>query len=126
MKLTSIFAGIALALAAIGLFGVISFNVVQRTREIGIRMALGAERKSIFQLIVVNGFTLTALGLVIGIIVSLGLTRFLKSMLVEISPFDPITFLVTSAGLALVALIACYFPAHRATRIHPMDALRCE
>jgi predicted permease len=124
MTLLGIFAGIALALGAIGLYGVLSYSVVQRSRELGIRSALGAERLDLLRLVVGQGMKLTAWGLSIGLVASLGLTRALQKMLYGVTPADPLVLITVSAILAAVALAACWIPAHRATRIDPIIALR--
>jgi len=121
-----IFAAIALALAAIGIFGVISYSVVQRTHEIGIRAALGATPANLVALVVSGGMTWVALGLAVGSVVAFGTTRLLSSVLFGISPSDPITLVATLSTLAAVAMLACYLPARRAARIDPLDALRAE
>jgi putative ABC transport system permease protein len=126
MLLLTSFAGIALVLAAIGLFGVMSYSVVQRGREIGVRMALGARRIDIFGLIVREGMGLTVLGLAIGVIASLGMTRLISNLLFGISATDLSTFACLSALLAFVAFIACWWPAHRASKVDPIIALRAE
>jgi putative ABC transport system permease protein len=124
--LMSVFATIALLLAAIGTYGVISYLVHQRTHEIGVRMALGAERGDIFKLIIGRGLILTLCGIGLGIGASLALTRFLSTLLVGISTTDKFSFMAASALLVITALLACYFPARRATRVDPMVALRYE
>ena len=124
--LLTIFASVALALSAIGLYGVISYSVVQRTREIGIRAALGANAAAIFALILRSGMTLTAIGLVLGMGGAFGLTRFLASMLFGIGSNDPVTLAVVAVTLALIALLACYLPARRAMKVSPIVALRDE
>jgi putative ABC transport system permease protein len=124
--LLTIFAGVALALSAIGLYGVISYSVVQRTREIGIRAALGASAADILGLILRSGMSLTAIGLVMGIAGAFGLTRFLSSMLFGIGSNDPVTLSVVAVALALIALLACYIPARRAMKVNPIVALRCD
>ena len=124
--LLTIFASVALALSAIGLYGVISYSVVQRTREIGIRAALGANAAAIFALILRSGMTLTAIGLVLGMGGAFGLTRFLAAMLFGIGSNDPVTLAVVAVTLALIALLACYLPARRAMKVDPIVALRCE
>jgi putative ABC transport system permease protein len=124
--LLSIFAGVALALSAIGLYGVISYSVVQRTREIGIRAALGANATNILGLILRSGMSLTGIGLVLGIAGAFGLTRFLSSMLFGIGSNDPVTLSAVALALAFIALLACLIPARRAMKVSPIVALRCD
>jgi putative ABC transport system permease protein len=124
--LLSLFAGIALVLAAVGLYGVLAYLVTQRTREIGVRLALGAQRRNVLSLIVGQGMKLALVGLLAGTLLALALTRVLKSLLYDIRPGDPATFFAVSAILGLVALFACWLPARRASRVDPMEALRCE
>ncbi|HEV2417433.1 MAG TPA: ABC transporter permease, partial [Terriglobia bacterium] len=126
MMLIATFAGLALILAAIGIYGVIAYSVSQRTHEIGIRMALGAQRTDVLKLVVGNGMFLVLIGVSIGIVAALGLTRFLASMLYGIQPNDVITLVVVSLGLGGTGLLACYIPARRATEVDPMVALRHE
>jgi putative ABC transport system permease protein len=126
MLLLSIFAGAALVLAAIGLYGVISYSVAQRTRELGIRIALGAQRGDVLRLILRQGMTLVAAGVVFGIAASLGLTRLIASLLYGISASDPITFFLLSTALVLIAFIACWLPARRASAVDPIVALHAE
>jgi putative ABC transport system permease protein len=121
-----IFASVALLLAAIGLYGVISYSVVQRTREIGIRAALGAHPGNIRALILKGAMTLTALGLVLGIGGALLLAQFLSSMLFNIGKYDPVTLVAVAVILSAVALLACLVPARRAMRVNPIVALRYE
>jgi putative ABC transport system permease protein len=125
-SLVSIFASVALLLSAIGLYGVISYSVVQRTREIGIRTALGADSKNILILIVRSGMTLTGIGLLIGIGGALALSQILSSMLFNIGKYDPTTMVAVAGILIIMALLACLIPARRATRVDPMVSLRCE
>jgi predicted permease len=126
MLLLSIFAGAALVLAAIGLYGVISYSVAQRTRELGIRIALGAQRRDVLRLILRQGMTLVAAGVIFGVAASLGLTRLIGSLLYGISASDPITFFLLSAALVLVAFIACWLPARRASAVDPIVAHHAE
>jgi len=120
------FASVALVLAMIGVFGVINYSVAQRTHEIGIRMALGAQRQDVFKMIVGQGLSLTLVGIVIGSAGAFALTRLIASLLYGVSPTDPITFFAVAILLSAVALLACYLPARRATRIDPLVALRYE
>jgi len=121
-----LFAAVAVGLSAVGLFGVVSFSVARRTREIGVRMALGGQRGDVLRMVLMQGLTLTAVGLGIGLLGSLALMRALSSQLYDVSPADPITMLAVSALLVVVALAACYHPARRAAKVDPMVALRCE
>jgi len=126
MILLSVFATLALILSAIGVYGVISYLVSQRTREIGVRVALGAQRSDVLRLILGDGARLTFLGAAIGLAASLGLTRLLAKMLFGVRASDPVTLVVVTMILSSVAFLACYVPARRATRVDPMVALRYE
>jgi ABC-type antimicrobial peptide transport system permease subunit len=122
--LLTCFAGIALVLAAIGLYGLLSYMVVQRTLEIGLRMALGAQRSDVLGMIVRRGLTLALIGVGAGLAVSAMITRLLSGMLFHIQPTDPLTFAVTAALLLLVGIAASSVPAYRAARMNPMKTLR--
>jgi predicted permease len=126
MALLGAFAGIALLLASVGIYGVVSYLVSQRTHEIGIRIALGAQRKDVLQLILSEGAKLAAAGLIVGLGAALLLTRLMASLLFGVRPTDPLTFAVVAVLLNGIALLACYVPAHRAMRVDPMAALRHE
>jgi len=120
------FAIVALLLAAIGLYGVIAYAVAQRTRELGIRMALGAQRDNILWLVLRQGLNLVLVGVAIGLVGALVLTRFLSGLLFDLKPTDPPTLIATSLLLVAVASLACWVPARRATKVDPMVALRNE
>jgi putative ABC transport system permease protein len=124
--LLGLFAGVALALAVVGIYGVVAWNVTQRTREIGIRQALGAKSEDVVRLVVGQGMRAVLLGLGLGLAGSLVVARTLQSMLFEVSAFDPWTFALVAVLLALVAMLACLVPARRATKVDPMTALRAE
>ena len=126
MTLSAIFAAMALAMAALGVYGVMSFAVAQRRREIGIRLAIGARREEILRLVVGKGLALAGWGVAFGFVGALALTRLLKSLLVDLAPTDPLTFAGTSILLVIVAIAACYIPARRATTVDPTVVLRCE
>jgi predicted permease len=123
-ELLAIFAGLALTLAAIGTYGILSYSVSERTKEIGIHMALGATRGSVLGMILGQGLRLTVVGLVSGLIASFGLTRLLQAQLFNVKPTDPATLTGVAVFIAIVAFIACYVPAQRATRVDPMVTLR--
>jgi ABC-type antimicrobial peptide transport system permease subunit len=122
--LLAVFAGLAMLLAAIGIYGVMSYTVGQRTSEIGIRLALGAESRDILAMIVGSAMRLTALGLGIGVVLALALSRTLTSLLYETAGTDPLTFGGVVIALGAVALLASYLPARRASRVAPVEALR--
>jgi predicted permease len=125
-QLLGIFAALALALAAVGTYGILSYMVTERRREIGIRMALGADVSEVMSLVLGQGFRVTLLGLVLGVLGALALNRLAASLLFGVAPTDPMTFLAVSAFITAVALVACLVPARRATRVDPMVALRDE
>jgi hypothetical protein len=124
--LFGVFGGIALLLAAVGVYGVKAYAVACRTREIGIRMALGARRGDVFALIMRQGAMQTGLAVVFGLLLALAVGRVLSQILYEVSPNDPFALLASSLMLAAASLLACFFPAHRATKVTPMTALRTE
>jgi putative ABC transport system permease protein len=117
---------IALFLASIGLYGVISFWVTQRTREIGVRMALGGRRRQVVGLVLRQGMSQTALGLVFGLALAIPASTLVGSILFDVSPYDPVVFGTIIAVLMTAAILGCWIPARRATRIDPMEALRAE
>ena len=125
-QLLGFFSALALTLAAIGLYGVISQSVVQRTQEIGIRMAIGAQRQDVLGMILVSGLRLVSIGVALGLVGAFALTRVLQTLLFGVTAHDPITFAGNAALLVSVATAACLFPALRATRVNPIIALRSE
>ena len=126
MALFTAFAALGLALAAAGIYSVLSFHVTRRTHELGVRMALGASRRSVLGLMLTMGGRLVLIGLAIGVPISLASTRLLRSQLFGVQPADPLSYVVVSLLLGMVALAACYVPARRAAAVDPMLALRQE
>jgi len=121
-----VFACIALLLGAVGLYGVIAYTVTQRTREIGIRMALGAQKRDVLRLVFREGLALSSIGVLIGVASSLALTRLMKSLLYNVSATDPPTLITISLLMTAIALAACYVPARRAMKVDPLVAVRHE
>ncbi len=126
LVMLAIAAAVALALGLVGIYGVISYIVSQRTREIGVRMALGAGRRDVRAMVLRQGMVLAVVGVVVGLVAAVGLTRVMSSLLYGVEPTDPITLAAVAALLTAVALVASYLPARRASRTDPLEALRFE
>jgi putative ABC transport system permease protein len=126
MVLLAIFSGLAAVLAAIGLYGVMSFTVTQRSKELGVRLALGAGTEDVLRLVLTQGMQLVLFGVGIGLVAALALSRVLRSMLFNVSATDPLTFVLISLLLVVVTLLATWLPARRATRVDPVVVLRQE
>ena len=124
--IAALYAGFAMLLASIGVYSVVAYSVSQRSREIGLRMALGARAARVLREVVVSGMRWTIAGIAIGVVGAVGLSQLLRSVLFEVSPTDPLTFVAIPASLLIVALLACLIPARRATQIDPMRALRVD
>ena len=126
MLLLAGLAGLALLVSSVGIYGVLSYTLRQRTREIGLRIALGADRSQVVRMVLRQGFSMAATGVVIGIVTAAGLTRFLGSLLYGVEPLDRLTFVLVAVAMLAAALLASYLPAAKAAKVNPTAALRCE
>jgi ABC-type antimicrobial peptide transport system permease subunit len=126
MLLLAVFAGVALLLASVGIYGVLSYLVGQRTQEIGVRMALGAQRSDVLSMVLSDGARMTIAGVLVGFMMALALTRLMRGMLFGVKPTDPLTFFAVALLLCAIGFLACYLPARRATKVDPIVALRYE
>jgi ABC-type antimicrobial peptide transport system permease subunit len=126
MVMLSIAGSFALLVGAVGIYGVISYVVSQRTREIGLRMALGARQQQLTRMVLTHSLSLAGVGIAIGLIATVGLTRLMSTLLFGVDPVDPVTYAIVSVALVTVALLASYVPSRRAARVDPVEALRAE